>query len=211
MIRSGGCETTIVRSNPVPPTQILSDPMKVVHITAFAARWHGSQTRKDAAKTAYITHPLMVASMLQSVGCSQKTVIGGILHDVLEDTNCDENEMMLAIGAEVTALVLEVTHNKYLSREQKHEKLCEQLPYMSKEACMIKVADRTHNLRDLKDLERLPDGFTKEKVYDYARKSRQIYNIITRLGFGDQSLTTLSKFLDRAIRYIEELDDSAQS
>ena len=204
MPTSGSCETVIVQSKP----PILADPMCVVYIAALAARWHGSQTRKDAAKTAYITHPLMVASMLQSVGCSQKTVVGGLLHDVLEDTSCDENEMTLAVGAEVTALVLEVTHNKYLTREQKHEKLCEQLKTMSKEACMIKVADRTHNLRDLKDLENLPDGFTKEKVFDYARKSRRIFHILCQRSFGDASLTKLGELLNRAIRDIEELADA---
>ena len=183
-------------------------PTEYLRIAALAARWHGSQTRKDAAKTAYITHPLMVAAMMQNAGCPTKAVIGGILHDVLEDTSCDENEMTLTVGTEITALVLEVTHNKHLTREQKHEKLCEQLVFMSKEACMIKVADRTHNLRDLKDLDNLPDGFTKEKVFDYARKSRQILEIVRQRNFENDSLNLLKGLFDRAIRDIEEVDDT---
>ena len=202
VIISGSCETTIVSSKSETRT------MSLIQIIALAARWHGSQTRKDKAKTAYITHPLMVAAMLESAGCSERTVIGGVLHDVLEDTNCDENEMTLTVGADITALVLEVTHNKQLTREQKHEKLCEKLKYMSIEACMIKLADRAHNLRDLKNLDDLPDGFTREKVIDYVHKSRQIYDIVFRRNFYDPTILKLCKMLDRAIRDIEELDNT---
>lgn len=179
----------------------------VVCAAAFAAKWHGSQTRKDAAKTAYITHPLMVAAHLESVGCDEQTKIAGILHDVLEDTGCTENEMILVAGAEITSLVLEVTHNKYIPREQKHTNLVHQLSSMSERALMIKVADRTHNLRDVKDLSRLPDGFTEAKVFDYARKSRELYVTIQNRSLQSSSpLLKLLRFFDRAIRDIEDIE-----
>ena len=44
---------------------------------------------------------------------------------------------------------------------------------MSLAALSNKMADRTHNLRDLKDLTHLPERFTTEKIFDYARKSSQ--------------------------------------
>lgn len=191
---------------PPPPTE----RSMILKACTFAANWHGSQTRKDAKKTAYITHPLTVASMLESVGCDETVIVGSILHDVLEDTDCTETDIMTTFDADILKLVLEVTHNTYLTREEKHQHLLKNLKKMSHNAVLIKIADRTHNLRDVKNFDQLPAGFDVEKAIDYARKSRQMYNVILDRLVTDPKCSKLLFLLDRAICDIEQQDKSVE-
>lgn len=81
------------------------DP-KVAEAVRFAADAHGRQARKGTG-TPYLIHPLGVARLLDAAGCGVETVIAGILHDVIEDSeHHGEKEIREAHGARVAEIVV---------------------------------------------------------------------------------------------------------
>ena len=153
--------------------------VSVIEAASFAAWKHGTQTRKDKAKTPYICHPLQVAALVESVGCTENVVIAAVLHDVIEDCDCDENELALFAGNVVTQIVLEVSHNKALSKQERSARLLSDMrTVMTPSAFMVKMADRTQNLRDLSNMGDLPDGFDYEKVFKKADEGQTMLHIL---------------------------------
>ena len=57
---------------------------RINHAFAFAAKHHDQQVRKGT-RLPYLTHPANVAVILTRYGCTEDTVVAGILHDVVED------------------------------------------------------------------------------------------------------------------------------
>ena len=78
---------------------------------AFAANKHRSQRRKDAEASPYVNHPIALARVLAvEGGVEDWTVLcAAVLHDTIEDTQTTQDELLALFGAEVTAVVLEVT------------------------------------------------------------------------------------------------------
>ena len=74
----------------------------------FATIKHFGQKRKGSGLD-YVTHPIKVGFMLQSLNMPYAVIIAGILHDVLEDTDATYDELVIEFGIEVAALVLELT------------------------------------------------------------------------------------------------------
>lgn len=174
----------------------------------FAAEKHSTQRRKDAAKTPYINHPLKVAFLLESVGCGEDVLIAAVLHDIIEDTECDEIALALFAGTSTMLTVLEVSHNKALSKKDRFEKLITSMKNgMSQNAFLIKLADRTQNLQDLADLTNLPDGFDLEKVYRKAEEGQAMLQALgQRTDCNHGQFKLIAKLLKRAVDQI--LDQS---
>ena len=74
---------------------------------AFAARKHRGQFRIGGAP--YITHPVAVAEILEEEGCGTETVVTGLLHDLLEDTDAKESEIEAIAGERVLRAVRTLT------------------------------------------------------------------------------------------------------
>ena len=68
---------------------------------------HDGQYRKSGEP--YIIHPLNVALILTTIYADASTIEAGLLHDVLEDCDCSEEEMIDIVGSEVTKIVQGVT------------------------------------------------------------------------------------------------------
>ena len=73
----------------------------------FAARAHKGQVRRSGEP--YLSHPLEVTAMLADMNLDKTTLVAGLLHDVLEDTDVTAIEIKEAFGKEVAALVEGVT------------------------------------------------------------------------------------------------------
>ena len=65
---------------------------------AFAAQKHRGQFRIGGAP--YITHPVAVAEILEKEGCGTETVVTGLFHDLLEDTDAKESEIEAVKGVD---------------------------------------------------------------------------------------------------------------
>ena len=121
----------------------------------FAEKAHAGQLRKSGEP--YFVHPLTVAGILAKLMLDAPTIAAGLLHDTVED--CDDVTIEVIeqeFGQEVALLVDGVTKLKRLdftSRvEQQAESIRKMILAMSKDirVVLIKLADRTHNMRTLK-------------------------------------------------------------
>ena len=117
----------------------------------FAAERHRNQRRKDAEASPYINHPIALAHLLATVGGVTDVAVlqAAVLHDTIEDTETTEAELRARFGDEVTDIVLEVTDDKALSKQRRKELQVEHAPHKSRGAALVKLADKTCNLRDI--------------------------------------------------------------
>lgn len=139
----------------------------------FAAERHKNQRRKDVEASPYINHPIALAHLLASVGGVDDPVIlqEAVLHDTIEDTETTAEELRERFGDEVTSIVLEVTDDKMLSKRRRKELQVEQAPYKSKGAALIKLADKTCNLRDIVNAPPADWPLAQRQAYfDWARQ-----------------------------------------
>lgn len=117
----------------------------------FAAHKHRDQRRKDVDASPYINHPIQVAEMIVRVGGvdDTATLMAAILHDTVEDTEATAEEVEDVFGPEVRDLVMEVTDDKSLPKAERKRLQQEHAPHMSERARLIKLADKTCNVRDI--------------------------------------------------------------
>jgi guanosine-3',5'-bis(diphosphate) 3'-pyrophosphohydrolase len=118
---------------------------------SFAAAKHRNQRRKDADGTPYINHPLQLAQLLATEGGVDdvETLIAAVLHDTVEDTETTHAELVENFGRKVADIVAEVTDDKSLLKAQRKLAQIEHAPLMSVAAALVKLADKTCNLRDV--------------------------------------------------------------
>lgn len=129
----------------------MSDVLLLAKAYDFAARKHAGQTRKGTAAEPYINHPCEVASLLAEscAGADAVLVAAGVLHDTVEDTDATHDELVDRFGNEVAALVMEVSDDKSLPKIERKRLQIIHAPLVSARAKMLKLADKTSNLRSL--------------------------------------------------------------
>jgi len=117
----------------------------------FAANKHRNQRRRDSAKSPYINHPIEVVQLLWEVGGvrDMHVLSAAILHDTIEDTDTRPEEISDRFGEEVLSLVLEVTDDKSLPKAKRKRLQIETAPHKSYGAKLIKLADKSCNVRNL--------------------------------------------------------------
>jgi (p)ppGpp synthase/HD superfamily hydrolase len=115
----------------------------------LAARRHNGMARKGRGNEPYINHLAEVANILAEVtdGADADLVAAGWLHDTIEDTETTHDELAQKFGARVADLVLEVTDDMSLPKQQRQQKQIEDAPHKSPEAKLIKIADKISNIR----------------------------------------------------------------
>jgi (p)ppGpp synthase/HD superfamily hydrolase len=121
----------------------------VARAADFAARMHVSQRRKGAAQEPYLNHLAEVALLLGEAtgGTDHVLVAAAWLHDTLEDTEAEREELEALFGREVAAIVADVTDDKSLKKTERKRLQIETAPQKSRQARLLKIADKTSNLR----------------------------------------------------------------
>ena len=154
------------------------DLLKHAYQVAFDA--HDGQMRSSGDP--YITHPVAVARNLADMHLDHETLMAALLHDVIEDTEVTGDELAELFGSTVAELVEGVSKLDKLSFSNKQEAQAENFRKMIMamvqdiRVILIKLADRTHNMRTLGSLR--PD-----KRRRIARETLEIYApIANRLG-----------------------------
>lgn len=132
----------------------LTDTERTLITTAyeFSAHKHEGQTRQSGEP--YMTHALAVAKNCAAFGMDTPTIVGALLHDVLEDTETSEDEITEKFGEEILFLVKGVTKLgkvKYQGRERHLESMRKFFVAMAEDlrVLIIKLADRLHNVETL--------------------------------------------------------------
>lgn len=133
--------------NPSSPSYLLP----FIEVLAFAAQQHSAQRRKDAAASPYINHPIALAQVLAGEGSVSDPLIlqAALLHDVLEDTDTTPSLLRRRFGADLTAVVLELTDDKTLQKQERKQLQIDRAPSLSQSARLVRLADKICNLRDL--------------------------------------------------------------
>lgn len=136
----------------------------VTRAAVFASACHRLQVRKDG-RTPYIHHPLEVAQLLAQHGADVITIVAGLLHDVVEDTDTTLEEIAQQFGPEVAHVVGEVTDDKTLDKARRKELQVEHAPHLSHRAKLVKLADKTCNLGNM--VVAVPQGWSREVIERY--------------------------------------------
>jgi (p)ppGpp synthase/HD superfamily hydrolase len=127
----------------------MTELVSVMRAADAAARWHVHQRRKGSAQEPYINHLLEVASLVTQAtdGIIPRVVIAALLHDAVEDQGVSAEMIASEFGQHVADIVVEVTDDKTLSKDERKRKQIESAPKKSREAKLIKLADKTSNVR----------------------------------------------------------------
>jgi (p)ppGpp synthase/HD superfamily hydrolase len=146
----------------------------VAHAADFAARRHAGQRRKGVTAEPYINHLAEVALLLATAtdGQDGELVAAGYLHDTLEDTQTEYEELEKLFGSDVAQLVAEVTDDKSLPSVERKRLQVEKAPGKSVRARMLKVADKTSNLRSLAISP--PAGWGAERASEYIAWAERV-------------------------------------
>ncbi len=161
---------------------------------------HEGQMRKSGEP--YIIHPIAVAKILAELGMDEDTVVAGLLHDAVEDTDYTLEEVTKDFNADISYLVDGVTKLGSLVYESKEERQAETLRKMflamSKDirVLIIKLSDRLHNLRTI-------NYMNEAKIKEKCNETLEIYApLASRLGIYTMKfeLEDISlKFLHREV------------
>ena len=140
----------------------------------FAARKHRDQRRKDESATPYINHPIEVTELLINEGnISDISVLAAaILHDTVEDTETTAEELESIFGVTIASVVAEVTDDKSLPRAERKRLQIENAGKCSDQARLVKLADKTCNLRDM--LANPPADWPLERIREYFDWANQV-------------------------------------
>jgi guanosine-3',5'-bis(diphosphate) 3'-pyrophosphohydrolase len=130
----------------------------------FAFLKYGNIKRKSGDDP-YVIHPIRVAMILRAAGFSEfkdkNLMLAALFHDLLEDTDLTFEELNVEFGQEVASIVKELSKPENISKED----WLKLFNTASKNAKLIKMADRIDNLMDMKSIE-----WTDEKRRKYAKQ-----------------------------------------
>jgi guanosine-3',5'-bis(diphosphate) 3'-pyrophosphohydrolase len=148
---------------------------RLIRALHYAATQHRHQRRKDAEASPYINHPIALLHILAvEAGVTDLDVlVAAVLHDVLEDCSgpgqmhleLRREEIRRQFGADVLVLVEAVTDDKSLAKADRKKAQVEHAAQIPHGAKLVKLADKTANLRDL--AEAPPASWSKERLQEY--------------------------------------------
>jgi guanosine-3',5'-bis(diphosphate) 3'-pyrophosphohydrolase len=146
---------------------------KVLKAADAAARWHVHQRRKGAAQEPYINHLLEVAMLVAEAtdGKDPELIVAALLHDAIEDQEVPKSVIAEGFGEDVAGLVDEVTDDKTIDKQERKRLQVEHAPKKSQRAKILKLSDKTSNLRAIA-ASPPPDWSVKRRLeyVDWARR-----------------------------------------
>ncbi|RAP36499.1 (p)ppGpp synthetase [Candidatus Marinamargulisbacteria bacterium SCGC AAA071-K20] len=166
----------------------------------FSNEAHKGQLRSSGQP--FISHPLEVAFIVAELEQDYETIAAALLHDTVEDSDVSTEDVASKFGQKIAELVNGVSKIGQLSFDSKEEQQAENyrkmIVAMAKDirVIIVKLADRTHNMRTLKHL-------PKQKQLRIAQETRDIYApLANRLG-----MATLKWELEDLCFYYLEYDE----
>jgi (p)ppGpp synthase/HD superfamily hydrolase len=152
---------------------------RILAAAHFAAEHHKGQKRKGEAGEPYINHLIEVAELIarSSSLLDANLVMAGFLHDTVEDTDVTAHQLEQGFGKDVASLVMEVTDDKSLPKEQRKALQVQNAHKKTARAQTLKLADKISNLRAL--LSSPPATWSAQRKQDYFVWAR---DVVSRLS-----------------------------
>jgi guanosine-3',5'-bis(diphosphate) 3'-pyrophosphohydrolase len=145
----------------------------ILRALAFAAQKHRDQRRKDVVCSPYINHPISLADILcNEAGVEDPEVLcAAVLHDTIEDTETTEGELEAAFGPAICRIVMEVTDDERLPKDERKRLQIEHAEGLSDKAKLVKLADKITNLRVMAHSPPPDWGLERRREYfDWGKK-----------------------------------------
>jgi guanosine-3',5'-bis(diphosphate) 3'-pyrophosphohydrolase len=145
----------------------------VLQALEFAAHKHRDQRRKNLEASPYINHPIALANVLWAEGKVHDpgVLAAALLHDTIEDTDTSAEELRSRFGTRVAKIVMEVTDDKSLDKATRKRLQVSHAPKLSREAKLVKLADKICNLRDMGASPPLTWPLSRQREYfDWAKR-----------------------------------------
>jgi (p)ppGpp synthase/HD superfamily hydrolase len=154
--------------------ETLNDIVRLTEAYRFAADRHVGQRRKGAAAEPYINHLAEVADLVARAtgGADVELVMAAVLHDTVEDTDTTFADIAARFGERVAGLVAEVTDDTTLPKAERKRRQVEHAAHASHGAKVIKLADKTSNLRAMAVSP--PRDWSEARRAEYLEWGRQV-------------------------------------
>jgi guanosine-3',5'-bis(diphosphate) 3'-pyrophosphohydrolase len=169
------------------------------HALAFSAEKHKNQRRKGQEHYPYINHPIRVGRYLSECcdGIDVVVLIAAVLHDTIEDTNTNPQEIEALFGRDVLGMVIEVTDDKDLPREVRQRLQIETVSGNSCGAKLIRIADKIDNVTEL--VHSPPAGWSDERKREYLQWAQEV------VGRLEGTNACLERMFEERVRQAERL------
>ena len=165
-----------------------SDLKLLLKALEFSAVKHRNQRRKDIDASPYINHPISLANIL----CNEahvtdiQVICGALLHDTVEDTETEPEELEKEFGVEIKNIVMEVTDDQDLERHERKQAQIDHAAEISQQAKLVKLADKISNLRDVSS--NPPPNWSLQRRQEYFDWAKEV---IDQLRGTDASLESM--------------------
>ena len=186
-----------IKKSLVEQQRTAKDIKKIEEAFEFARKVHEGQYR--VSEEPYIIHPVEVAKILVDLKVDSHTIMAAFLHDILEDTNTQPEEIEARFGKDVLTLVQGVTKLGKLKFKSNEERQAENFRRLfiamanDIRVIFLKLADRLHNMRTL-------NFMAANKQQKIARETLDIFApLANRLGIGKIK----AELEDLSLRYLE--------
>lgn len=170
---------------------------------AFAADRHAGQVRDLDGEVPFLTHPVEVACLLHEAGYSDEVVAAGVLHEVLEDTDVQAEELRGRFGERVTELVASVSDDPTIEDElEQKAALRRQVAEAGECAGAIFAADKVSKARELR--QRLDQGAFSDKDRSKLDHYRASLEMLSEVVPGHAFLQRLGNELEATASRLRE-------
>jgi GTP diphosphokinase / guanosine-3',5'-bis(diphosphate) 3'-diphosphatase len=152
----------------------MNEWLRVLRAADAAARWHVHQRRKGPAEEPYINHLVEVAMLVAEAtdGTDTNLVIAALLHDAIEDSEVPKEMIAEIFGEDVASIVAEVTDDKGIPKAERKLKQIETAATKSPRAKILKLADKTSNLRAIAASP--PSDWSVKRRIEYVRWAKDV-------------------------------------
>jgi (p)ppGpp synthase/HD superfamily hydrolase len=141
---------------------------QLLEAASLAARAHDGQYRKDG-QTPYASHPFRVCLVVRDLfGCDDpRMLITALLHDVIEDTTTDYDDLAKAFGPEIATWVAFLTKDKRLPEDERERVYIERIKNAPWQVQVCKLADIFDNLMDVPHLKKEQQAQSLKRAEQY--------------------------------------------
>jgi (p)ppGpp synthase/HD superfamily hydrolase len=156
----------------------------VARAYGFASRRHAGQSRKGPHGAPFIDHLVEVAELVAvaSGGQDPALVAAAVLHDVVEDTPTSRDELARSFGEDVAALVMACTDDERLPKAERRRLQVVHAPSLPARAKVIKLGDKTSNLRALP--KQPAEAWPEDRRLGYVAWAREVVRALGEVHAG---------------------------
>jgi guanosine-3',5'-bis(diphosphate) 3'-pyrophosphohydrolase len=155
---------------------------RLLDAISFSAEKHRNQRRKDHEESPYINHPIALATLLANEGGVDDVQVlqAAVLHDTIEDTDTTYEELVARFGKRVADIVTELTDDKNLPKDVRKQVQIDHAPHKTPEATLVKLADKTCNLRDIATAP--PADWSLERRREYFEWAKRVVHGLPKVN-----------------------------